>query len=175
MFYRINDSYNNNCSKCLHTLPEIEGQTIGNSTTNGSHLIDIDTENFLSNRDLIYSRCDEGQLSTINMDKVNKSLKHVEPCGKFLNADSTLLSAPKDHFREIDSTKYHFQYLPQDVQSVVFWDFRIDSRLQSKDSYQQKYPKPIAIEPSLPPTSQPASVVKEPQAQAPKEQAEVPK
>ncbi len=71
-------------------------------------------------------------------------------CSKFNDQMPTLLTHPKEHFKEIVLDRFYD--LQRDQSAFIFWDTAQNSRLNAKDNYKVKYPILIDINSSLPPS-----------------------
>jgi hypothetical protein len=72
-------------------------------------------------------------------------------CSSKLTSESTLLTLPREHFRELGTDIPRM--FTRERQATDFLDprYAIDTRNQAKDSYVPKYPKPLDPNPTLPP------------------------
>lgn len=153
MKYRLDPNYMNNCSKCLSVFgprPSMGGASYGVSTSVGDvqaqsqALVDIDS--VLSNRNMIYSRCRDGEVNDIDVTKF--PLQHARICNDFLDPIATHLTNPPQNYRGLSINR--FFDLPKNPQANIFWNFAVNTQLEAKDNYRARIPRLQKFDPSLP-------------------------
>ena len=153
--YQLNPYRTTNCNSCLSTLgprASLYGEGVSTTIPEGStrriapvnELVDIDS--ILSNRNVKHSKTKSGEVNNIDVTKFK--LSHVDQCDKFLDSISSRLSYPSSNYRSIGVNRFYD--LPKNPQSVIFWDFAVNTRLEAKDNYKAEIPKVKLFDPSLP-------------------------
>ena len=142
--YWLDPNQINNCGACLSTLgPRIGYMGYGDSTTvghvNAPSQALVDVESILQNRNMLISKCKDGQ--TNNIDVFKFPVKNARICDNKLNPQATHLSNPPYNFREIQMNR--FETLPQNPQLNIFQPFAVNTQLEAKDNYVPKCPKPL--------------------------------
>lgn len=153
MLYNLNPLKINNCQGCLSVFgprssvgPASYGvsTTVGNVTAPSQQLVDL--ESILSNRNVLKSKCKDGQVNDIDVTKFK--LQHARICNDFLNPVSTCLTNPPQNYRGMSINR--FFDLPKNPQSPVFYDFAVNTKLEAKDNYRERVPRLIKYDPALP-------------------------
>ena len=142
LLYRLNTNQIHNCNQCLSTMgprSSLMGQgvstNVGHPVATAQHLTDV--ESILSNRNLPTSKCKNGEMNPIDVTKFG--LKHLPGCNGYLDPMATHLSYPPFNIREMPMNRFY--NLPQNPQEPIFYDFAINTKLNSKDNFvYQLYP-----------------------------------
>jgi len=142
--YRLNPNQIHNCEQCLSTLgprSSLMGNgvstAVGQQVANSQKLVDV--ESILSNRNLPLNKCKVGEVNPIDVNKFK--LKHARICNEFLDPLSSRLTYPAATYRELGINRFYD--LGQNPQNNIFWDFRTNTKLEAKDNYMTKLPKPV--------------------------------
>jgi hypothetical protein len=136
--YRLNKNYIHNCNRCLNyngAGPRTQGLGFGNSTIDAvghapfNDLIDVDS--VCRNLNVKTSKCKRGHINPVNL--TNK--KHVDyiGCGNYTHPEFSRLSYPASNYRDISVNR--FFNLHHDPQENLFWDMRVNTKLEAKDNY----------------------------------------
>lgn len=153
LLYRLNPSQINNCNSCLSVFgPRSTGgaRSYGVSTSTGhvtapsQQLVDV--ESILSNRNVLASGCKDGQVNDIDVTKFQ--LQHARICNDFLDPIATHLTNPPANYRGLSINR--FVDLPKNPQANIFYDFAVNTKLESKDNYRERVPNLIRFDPALP-------------------------
>lgn len=158
LLYKLSPHAINNCNSCLSTFgPRASGGTsngvmgYGVSTSTGRNVTApaqqlVDVDSILSNRNLITSRCKDGDLNPINPGMLK--LQHARVCNDFLDPISTHLTMPPYLHREIAINRfYNLHTFPQEP---IYWNIARNTSLETKDNYVIRLPKLMKYDPSLP-------------------------
>lgn len=154
LLYKMDPNSTNNCNSCLSVFgprPSSGPNSAGVSTFVSSNTIApaqklVDVDSILSNRNVIASKCREGQVNDINVTQYK--LQHARVCNDFLNPLSTSHSHPRPNYRGMSINR--FINLPKDPQVPIFYDFAVNTKLEAKDNYRERIPRLIAWDPTLP-------------------------
>lgn len=151
LLYRLNPTQINNCQACLSVFgPRSSHNGYGDSTTVGHTTAPaqdlVDVESILSNRNVIASRCKDGKVNDIDVTKFH--LQHARVCNDFLDPVASHLTAPPQNYRGMSINR--FTDLPKNAQANIFYDFAINTQLEAKDNYQERIPRLVKFDPSLP-------------------------
>jgi hypothetical protein len=103
--------------------------TAGHPVATAQFLTDV--ESILSNRNLPKNKCKAGEMNPINVTKFG--LKHLPTCNGFLDPMATHLSYPPFNIREMPINRFYD--LNTNPQEPIFYDFAVNTRLESKDNY----------------------------------------
>lgn len=152
LLYRLNPNQISSCSKCLSVFgPRGSHNSYGDSTTVGPDSVApaqdlVDVESILSNRNVLASRCKDGKVNDIDVTKFQ--LQHARICNDFLDPLATHLTNPPANYRGMSINR--FEDLGANPQEVVFWNFAINTSLESKDNYRERVPNLRRYDPALP-------------------------
>ena len=58
---------------------------------------------------------------------------------------------PKSYYKELQIDRFYDTPTGISNDAYIHWDFSIDTHNMAKDSFVQKYPRPLSQNPSLPP------------------------
>lgn len=153
VLYKLNPNQINNCDQCLSTFgPRTSGgarsygvsSTVGASPTAAQDLVDV--ESVLSNRNVLQSKCKDGQVNDVDLTKFK--LQHARTCNDFLDPVATHLTNPPANYRGMSVNRFHD--LPKQPQTNIFWDFAANTKLEAKDNYRERVPRLIRYDPALP-------------------------
>lgn len=154
MRYRLSEDFMSNPSACLSTF--------GPRTTNGSpsfgvsstvpfrpaHAQDLtDIESILTNRNLLLSRCRNGEVNPIDVTKYK--LINAKICDEFLDPVSTRLTDPPSNHNGVAINRFY--NLQRNAQANVFYDQAANTRLEARDNFRVRLPV-LRPDMSLPPT-----------------------
>lgn len=136
LLYRLNPHQMHNCDQCLSTLGPRSGfmgqgvsTTIGHPVATAQYLTDV--ESILSNRNVPKSKCKNGELNPVDVTKFG--VKHLRTCTGFLDPMSSHLTYPPFNIREAPIDRFYD--LPQNPQEPIFYDFAVNTKLESKDNF----------------------------------------
>lgn len=156
--YKLDVNQISNCQACLSTTgPRSSYKGYGVSVHNNNNMNPaplqnlVDVETILSNRNLVASKCNHSKVNNIDVTKFD--LKHARICNNLLNSESSLLSDPTANYREMAINR--FIDLPVPTQNVYFVPFAVNTQLEAKDNYCEKYSKPFRRDNSLPEENKP--------------------
>lgn len=153
LLYKLNPNQIKNCNACLSTFgprssngPMSYGvsTTVGNKVAPSQQLVDV--ESILSNRNVLLSKCKDGQVNDIDVTKFK--LKNAKICNHFLDPESSLLTLSPKNNRGVSINRFY--NLPKNPQANIFWDFSINTRLEARDNFKIKIPKLINYDPTYP-------------------------
>ena len=136
LLYRLNVNRIHNCNQCLSTLgprPSVMGQgvstTVGHPVATAQYLSDV--ESILTNRNVPKNKCKNGEMNPLDVTKFN--LEHLNTCKGFLDPMSSRLTYPPFTFKETPMNRFYD--LPQNPQEPIFYNFAVDTKLESRDNY----------------------------------------
>ena len=142
--YRLNNDYSHNCNGCVSTLGPRAGHmgigvstTVGHMPSAGQYVTDV--ESILKNLNVKSSKCKTGKFNDIDVTKFG--LKHMTGCNKFLDPMASRLTNPASTYRDMAVNRFYDLNL--DAQANIFWDFAANTRLEAKDNYMVRLPRPI--------------------------------
>jgi len=157
LLYRLNPNQISNCNSCNSVFgPRASGvnghgingygvsTTVGQRTAPAQDLIDVDS--ILSNRNVIASKCKDGKVNDIDVTKFH--LQHARICNDFLDPIASHLTNPPANYREMAINRFYD--LPTHPQANIFYDFAVNTSLESKDNYLEKAPRLFRYDPALP-------------------------
>jgi hypothetical protein len=131
-----------NCGKCLPFIgKQIKGDRFGSKQPNQT---DIETSLWRASYPW---GCGRDGVHVLDMKQ--KNYDTYSTCPKFLDEIDSLLTHPKEHYRELEVDRFYD--LHRDPASFIFWDYAVDTKLQAKDNYRTRYPTPIDQNVSMPP------------------------
>lgn len=149
--YRLNPHQIHNCKQCLSTLGPRSGLMgqgvsthIGHPVATAQYVTDV--ESILTNRNLPTSKCKNGEANPIDVTKFG--LKHLGPCNTYLDPMASRLSYPPFNYREMPIDRFY--NLPQNPQEPIFWNFAVDTRLETKDNFVYDLSRLKTNDPTLP-------------------------
>lgn len=144
MLYKLNPNQINNCQACLSVFgprtssgPNSYGVStaVGHVTAPSQKLVDV--ESILSNRNVIASKCKDGKVNDIDINRFH--LQNARVCNDFLDPLATHLTHPPANYRGIAMDRfYDLDRLPQ---ANIFYDYARNSRLEARDNYVEKIPR----------------------------------
>lgn len=141
--YKINGNYIENCNKCLSTLgPRSSYMGHGVSTAVGhpqatSQAL-ADVESILKNLNVKTTKCKRGNVNPVRPKDFKNT--HSTECNNFLDPMSSRLTYPARTFRDMATNRFHD--LPIDPQANIFYDFAVNTRLESTDNFVPHFPTP---------------------------------
>lgn len=153
LLYKLNPSQINNCNACLSVFgprSSSGANSYGVSTTTGhvtapsQQLVDV--ESILSNRNVLKSKCKDGQVNDIDVTKFN--LQHARICNDFLDPVATHLTNPPSNYRGMSINRFYDCH--QNPQANIFYPFAINTKLEAKDNYRERVPRLMRFDPALP-------------------------
>ena len=106
----------------------------------------MDVESILSNRNVIASKCKDGNVNEIDVRRFQ--LKHARICNDFLDPISSHLSNPPQNYREMGINRFYD--LPTNPQSNIYMSWAVNTQLEAKDNYKVRLPRLAKFDPSLP-------------------------
>lgn len=149
--YTLNPTRINNCQACLSVFGPRAGHngygdstTVGHTTAPAQDLVDV--ESILSNRNVVASKCKDGKVNDIDVNRFK--LQHARICNDFMDPVATHLTNPPQNYREMAINRFYD--LPTPPQSVIFWNFAVNTQLEATDNYFEKIQKISAFDPTLP-------------------------
>lgn len=157
LMYRLNPNQINNCNACLSTFGPRSSSgaqsygvstTVGHVTAPSQRLVDV--ESVLSNRNVIASKCKDGQVNDIDVTKFQ--LQHARVCNDFLDPLATHLTNPPANYRGVAINRFFDTIKPN--QANIYYPEQINSKLEAKDNYYAHIPSLINYDPTLPKTEQ---------------------
>lgn len=153
LVYKINPNQINNCNSCLSVFGPRPSQgpnsygvssTMKNESALKQKLTDI--ESILSNRNVLTSKCKDGQVNDIDVTKFH--LQHARTCNDFLDPVATHLTNPSQNYRGMSINR--FFNLPKNPQANIFWNFASNTKLEAKDNYRERVPRLIEYDHTMP-------------------------
>lgn len=151
LLYKLNPNQINNCEACLSVFGPRSGHngygvstTVGHRTATSQNLVDV--ESILSNRNVIASKCKDGNVNDIDVTRFK--LQHARTCNDFLDPISSLLTNPPQNYREIAINRFYD--LPTNPQANIYYPCDVNTQLEAKDNYKVRIPKLINSDPALP-------------------------
>lgn len=136
--YRLNKNYIHNCNRCLNyngAGPRTTGLGFGNSTIGDvghapfNDLVDVDS--VCRNLNVKTSKCKRGHINPVNLTK-GKYIDY-KGCNNYTHPEFSRLSYPSSNYRDISVNR--FFNLHHDPQEVIFYDMRVNTRLEAKDNH----------------------------------------
>jgi hypothetical protein len=140
--YALNTIAQSNCGNCMNPYGSVPNAYWNNSLNRNI----VDAESVLLQHSYPTIGCGRDRIYLLNTNERNVDLKPF--CNKFLIPEDTLLSFPKDYYRELQIDRFYDLQRPQE--SFVHFDFSQNTRQISKDTFIQRMPTPISVNPSLP-------------------------
>jgi len=153
--YRLDTNNIENCDACLSTLGPRSGfNGFGVSTIQGvkhkyapaEDLTDI--ESILSNRNVPLSKCRSGEVNPIDVNKFG--LQHARICNSYLDPLSSRLAYPAANYRSLAIDR--FFDLDKNIQEPIFYDFAVNTKLETKDNFLEDIPRVRSYDPTMPKT-----------------------
>jgi hypothetical protein len=153
LLYRLNPNSINNCNSCLSVFgprssggPRSHGvSTItGDVTAPSQELVDV--ESILSNRNVIASRCKDGQVNDIDVTRFN--LQHARTCNDFLDPVASRLTNPPQNYRGMSINRFYDCH--QNPQTNIYYPGDVNTKLEATDNYRERVPRLMRYDPSLP-------------------------
>jgi hypothetical protein len=133
-----------NCKPCLNPYGSVPSAR--RDDTKNKHLIDIESKLKGQNSKPEYN-CGREKTWTLDVHQPDPDFR--EPCNKLLVPEETLMTHPKTYYTELEIDRFYD--LPVGNDRYLFWDYSVNTKSMAKDSFVQKYPKPLSMNPSLPP------------------------
>jgi hypothetical protein len=134
--YSVNPNQVYNCGQCLSTLgprPGFMGNgvstPIGHPVATAQYLTDM--ESILTNRNLPANKCKNGEMNPIDVTKFG--VKHLRSCNGFLDPMASHLTYPPFNIREAPIDRFYD--LPTNPQLPIFYDFAVNTKLETKDNF----------------------------------------
>ena len=158
LLYRLNPNQIDNCNSCLSVFgPRTSGGTNrgimghGDSVSTGQSSVApsqalVDVDSILTNRNMLKTRCKDGDLNKIGISSFN--LQHARVCNDFLDPIATHLVAPPSNYREMFTDRFYD--INASPQENIFYPFDINTSLEIRDNYVIRIPKIIKYDPTLP-------------------------
>jgi hypothetical protein len=75
-------------------------------------------------------------------------LQHARICNDFLDPIASHLTNPPQNYREMAINRFYD--LPTHPQANIFWDFAVNTHLESIDNYREPIKKLMPFDPALP-------------------------
>ena len=153
LLYKLNPNQINSCNACLSVFGPRSStgarsygvsSAVGHTTAISQDLVDV--ESILSNRNVIASRCKDGKVNDIDINKFH--LQHACSCNDFLDPVATHLTNPPQNYRGMSINR--FFNLPKNPQSNIFWNYAVNTKLEAKDNYRERIPRMVKYDPTLP-------------------------
>ena len=151
LLYKLDPNQINNCEACLSVFGPRGSHngygvstTVGHRTSPAQDLVDV--ESILSNRNVVASKCKDGKVNDIDVTKFH--LQHARVCNDFLDPIASHLTNPPQNYRELAINRFYD--LPTHPQANIFWDFSVNTHLESIDNYREAAPRLIRYDPALP-------------------------
>jgi hypothetical protein len=143
MKHQLDVNQIDNCNKCLSVYgPRSSYRGAGVSSAVGfgpaaaQDLVDL--ESILSNRNLKMSKCRRDGVN--NIDATKFKTENLPQCNNLLDPMASRLMFPASTFRDMSVNRFFDTH--QDAQAPIFWNFAIDTKLEAKDNYFVRIPKP---------------------------------
>ena len=141
-----------NCSQCLSTNgPRASHNGWGDSIpipnsglAPAQQLVDIDS--IMSNRNVLADRSKRGMVNDIDVFKFKTY--DATLCGKGLDPLSSILTYPKQLYREISINRFYDLNINPQVN--IYYDGAVNSKLESIDNYDNPFPYSIGEDNALP-------------------------
>ena len=111
-----------------------DSTTVGHRNAPSQDLVDV--ESILSNRNVIASKCKDGKVNDIDVTKFQ--LQHARICNDFLDPVATHLTNPSANYRGMNINRFYD--LDRNPQSVLFWNFQVNTQLEAKDNFKEALP-----------------------------------
>lgn len=139
LLYNLNTNKIWSCNQGLSTLGPRSGYMgngvstfVGHPVATAQYLSDV--ESILTNRNVLTSKCRNGQLNPVNLtNKYNNNLKHLQNTSNYLDPINSRLTHPAFNYKEAPINR--FNNLPQNPQLNIFWNFSINTKNEAKDNY----------------------------------------
>lgn len=151
LLYTLNPTRINNCQACLSVFGPRSGHngygdstTVGHTNAPAQDLVDV--ESILSNRNVVASRCKDGKVNDIDVNRFK--LQHARTCNDFLDPIASHLTNPPQNYREMAINRFYD--LPTPAQAVIYWDAAINTQLEAKDNYFERNFNVQSWDPTLP-------------------------
>lgn len=153
LLYNLNPNQINNCSSCLSVFGPRSSSgansygvstTVGHVTAPSQQLVDV--ESILSNRNVLTSKCKDGQVNDIDVTKFN--LQHARICNDFLDPVATHLTNPPSNYRGMSINRFYDCH--QNPQANIFYPFAVNTKLEAKDNYRERVPRLMRFDPAIP-------------------------
>jgi hypothetical protein len=142
LYYNLYKGQMKNCGKCLPFIgTQIHGDRFDSKQPNQ---VDIETAMWRASYPF---GCGRDKIHYLN---IRQPLLDVYPtCSKFIDDMPTLLTHPKEHYRELEVDRFYD--LHRDPAAFIHWDYPMNTQQQAKDNFKVRYPVPIDENPSFPP------------------------
>ena len=149
LLYKVNPNQINNCQACLPVFGPRSNSygistTVGHRTSPSQDLVDV--ESILSNRNVLASKCKDGNVNDIDVTKFN--LQHARICNDFLDPIASHLTNPAQNYRELAINRFYD--LPTNPQNPIFYNFAVNTHLEAIDNYREAVPKNRNYDATLP-------------------------
>jgi hypothetical protein len=148
--YRMNPISMNHTSRCTTNLGNSRASSHGVSTVISQKIApkqaNVDIESILSNRNVLQSKCKDGKVNDIDVTKF--TLQHVPECNNFLDPVNSHLTNPTQNYREIPVNRFYD--LRTNPQNHIFYNWSIDTRLETKDNFSPSTSTPMSQESVMP-------------------------
>lgn len=152
--YRTNPNSIYNCNSCVSFVgprtsmgPHSFGvSTVASINQPAMSQLLVDNESILSNRNVLTSKCKNGQVNPIDVTAFK--LQHPKTCNSFNDPIATHLTNPPQNYRGM--TINRFYNLDRPAQANIFYDWAINTKLEAIDNYREKVPRIIVNDPSMP-------------------------
>lgn len=103
---------------------------IKNTVAQGQKLVDLDS--ILSNRNLKRSKLKRGRVNPVNLKEIN--MIDADFCPKKMESNYSRLDLPPMMFKDVGSDRWFYD-LPKNPQEHIFYDWAIETRNTTKDSF----------------------------------------
>lgn len=140
--YKLDENQIKHCNDCLSTLGP-RSSLMGNGvSTYVGHPVAVsqqlvDVESILSNRNVKQSKCKTGKVNKIDVTKYG--VEHMRICNNELDPLSSRLTYPAANYRDMAINRFY--NLDRNPQENIFWNFEVNSSLETKDNFKFKVPK----------------------------------
>jgi hypothetical protein len=131
-----------NCDQCLSLngpIPSLGGwgDSIAISNPGLTPMQDLtDIDSVMSNRNVKATKIRRGNVNDVDVFKY-KTYNSKE-CNKFLDPTNSLLTTPKQLYREMSINRFH--NFNQNPQVNLYWNDTVNTQLEAKDNYDFPYP-----------------------------------
>lgn len=106
----------------------------------------VDVDSILSNRNVIKSKCKDGDVNPLDVTKYQ--LQHARVCNDYLDPIATHLTNPAQNYREMMISRFYD--LGANPQNVIYWDGAVNTSLESRDNYKIRIPNVLNYDATLP-------------------------
>lgn len=141
MIYKLDTNSIYNCKQCFSGfgprasyMGNQASTVIGHPVATSQYLTDIDS--IFSNRNVVISKCRSGNVNPLNPTKL--PLQHLPDCNnKYLDPITSRLTNPAFDYKEAPIDRFY--NLNQNPQDHIFWNFAVNTDLETKDNFKFKF------------------------------------